>query len=166
MKKFAIPSGSRTRCEQLLGLDRGLPQSCPISGKCSRRTRNLAAREFDPVLRIKLFEFSADASRKQTFQPHAENAGEDEQFEVRNAPLLILKARHRAPAGVPALQLHFDRKLVLGPPLLSAQLSHLGTDNVQFCGRSFDTCTLTAERTQSCRLYLTSRKNVTWISLD
>jgi hypothetical protein len=69
--------------------------------------------------------------------------------------LLILKARHRAPACVPALQLHFDRKLVLGPPLLSAQLSHLGTDNVQFCGRSFDFCTLTAERTQSCRLYLT-----------
>lgn len=161
-----ITSSNRLQGERLWNSGAGCASSQLQGGQRLRRTRNLTAREFDPVLRKKLFEFSGAAARKQILHLHAENAGEQEQFKVWNTPLLIFKACHRPPAGVPSLQLHFDRKLVLGPTLLVAQLSHLGTDNIQLCGRFFDACTLAAEGAQSCRLYLTSRKNVTWISLD
>jgi len=119
-------------------------------------TRNLAARELDAVLRIKLFELPANAARKQIIHFRAENAGEDEQFEIGNAPLHIFKARHRFPAGVPTEQLQLDGKVVLRPPPLPSDFPHLWADDVQLCRLFFDVCTLTTGHGQSWRLYLTS----------
>jgi hypothetical protein len=122
----------------------------------SRRTRNLTARELDAVLRIKVFKLPANASRKQIVHFRAENAGEDKQFEIGNAPLLIFKARHRFPAGIPSEQLQLDGKVVLRPPPLLADFPHLWPDDVQLCRLFFDTCTLATGHEQSWRLYLTS----------
>ena len=81
----------------------------------SRGARNLAARKLDAVLRIKVFQFPANAARKQIVHFRAENAGADKQFEIRNAPLHVFKTRHRFPAGVPTKQLQFDGKVVFRP---------------------------------------------------
>ena len=81
----------------------------------SRRTRNLAARKFDPILRVKPFKFCPDAAWKQAFHFNTQHTGENQQFEVGNPPLRIFQTRHRFPAGVPSSQLQFDRKLVLRP---------------------------------------------------
>ena len=125
-------------------------------GQSSRRTRNLAARELDAVLRVKVFELPANAARKQTVHFRAENAGEDKQFEIRNAPLHIFKARHRFPAGVPTEQLQLDGKVALRPPPLEANFPHLWADDVQLCRLFFDAGTLATGHGQSWRLYLTS----------
>ena len=122
----------------------------------SRGTRNLAARKLDAVLRIKVFQFPANAARKQIVHFRAENAGEDKQFEIGNAPLHIFKARHRFPAGVPAEKLQFDGKVILRPPPLPADFSHLRADDVQLCRLFFDAGTLATGHGQSWRLYLTS----------
>jgi len=156
MLTLATTSGNRVRCERFWGSDRNLAQSCRQGGRRSRSARNLATRKFDAILRIKFFQFSADASRKQIFHFHAENAGENKQFEIRNATLLVFKARHRFTAGVPTKQLQLDGKVVLRPPLAQAEFPHLGTDDVQLRRLFFDACTLTARRAQSWRLYLTS----------
>ena len=126
----------------------GKQQSC--------RTRNLTARELDAVLRIKVFEFPANAARKQIVHFRAEHAGKDKQFEIGNAPLHIFKARYRFPAGVPTKQLQLDGKVVLRPPPLPSDFSHLWADDVQLCRLFFDVCTLTTGCGQSWRLYLTS----------
>ena len=118
-------------------------------------TRNLTARELDAVLRIKVFKLPANASRKQIVHFRAENAGEDKQFEIGNAPLHIFKARHRFPAGVPTEQLQLDGKVVLRPPPLPSDFPHLWADDVQLCRLFFDVCTLTTGHGQSWRLYLT-----------
>jgi hypothetical protein len=144
MKKYAAPSRECHRYEHFWGLGADIAQLRPKGMKPLRRTRNLTTREFDTILRIKFLEFSAEASRKQTFHFRAENAGENKQFEVGNTPLLVFKACHRSPACIPALQLQFNRELILGPPFLPAQLSHLGTDNVQLCRLFFNACTLAA----------------------
>ena len=130
MNTFTTTFRNRFRCEQFWDSDSGLAQSCSTGRQSSRRTWNLAAREFDAILRIKVFEFPANASRKQIVHFRAEHTGEDKQFEIRDAPLLIFQARHRFPAGVPAEQLQLDGKVVLRPPLLAADFPHLGTDDV------------------------------------
>jgi hypothetical protein len=145
MKKFATPSRNRARCKQLLGLSRSPVSSCQKDGQPSRRTRNLTAREFDPVLRVKVFKLPGNATRKQIVHFRAENAGEDEQFEVGNAALHVFKARHRLPAGVPAEQLQLDGKVVLSPLPLPADFPHLWADDVQLCRLFFDAGTLTAD---------------------
>jgi len=122
----------------------------------SRRTRNLTTRELDAVLRIKVFELSANAARKQIVHFRAENAGEDKQFKIGNAPLHIFKTRHRFPAGVPAEQLQLDGKVILRPSPLSADFPHLRADDVQLCRLFFDAGTLATGPGQSWRLYLTS----------
>jgi hypothetical protein len=122
----------------------------------SRGARNLAAGKFDAVLRIKVFQFPANAARKQIVHFRAENAGEDKQFEIGNAPLHIFKARHRFPAGVPAEQLQLDGKVILRPSPLSADFPHLWADDVQLCRLFFDAGTLATGRGQTWRLYLTS----------
>jgi len=120
-----------------------------------RRTRNLATRELDAVLRIKVFELPANAARKQIVHFRAEHAGKDEQFKIGNAPLHVFKARHRFPAGVPAKQLQFDGKVVLRPSPLPADFPHLWADDVQLCRLFFDAGTLATGQGQSWRLYLT-----------
>jgi len=131
--------------------------TCPNSGgRPSRRTRNLATRELDAVLRIKVFEFPANAARKQIVHFRAEHAGEDKQFEIGNAPLHIFKTRHRFPAGVPTEQLQLDGKVVLRPPPLEADFPHLWADDVQLCRLFFDAGTLATGNGQTWRLYLTS----------
>jgi hypothetical protein len=122
----------------------------------SRRTWNLAARELDTVLRIKVFEFPANAARKQIVHFRAEHAGEDKQFEIGNTSLHIFKARHRFPAGVPTEQLQLDGKVALRPPPLEANFPHLWADDVQLCRLFFDAGTLATGHGQSWRLYLTS----------
>ena len=156
MKKIAASSHNRAHYKRLLGLDRSIVPSCQKAGQSSRRTRNLTARELDTVLWIKVFKLPANAARKQTVHFRAENAGEDKQFEIRNAPLHIFKARHRFPAGVPTEQLQLDGKVVLRPPPLEADFPHLWADDVQLCRLFFDAGTLTTGRGQSWRLYLTS----------
>jgi len=156
MKKFAASSCNRARCKWLSGLDRSIVSSCRKAGQPSRRTRNLTTRELDSVLRIKVFEFPADAARKQIVHFRAEHAGEDKQFEIGNAPLHIFKARHRFPAGVPTEQLQLDGKVVLRPPPLPPDFPHLWADDVQLCRLFFDAGTLTTGHGQSWRLYLTS----------
>ena len=131
------------------------PNSTP-GEQPSRRTRNLATRELDAVLRVKLFELPANAARKQIVHFCAKHAGEDEKFEIGNAPLHIFKARHRFPAGVPTEQLQLDGKVVLRPSPLSADFSHLWADDVQLCRLFFDAGTLATGHRQSWRLYLTS----------
>jgi len=155
MKNGATSSDHRTQCGRLWGLRPRLAKFCRKGVPPSRRAWNLAAREFDAVLRIKLLQFSADAPWKQIFQFCAEHAGENKQFEVGNTALLVFEARHRLPAGVPSEQLQFDGKLVLRPPLLLAEFPHLRTDDVQLCRTFFDACTLTIGGGQSWRLYLT-----------
>lgn len=122
----------------------------------SRGARNLAARKFDAVLRIKVFQLPTNAARKQIVHFRAEHAGEDKQFEIGNAPLHIFKARHRFPAGIPAEQLQLDGKVVLRPPPLPADFPHLWADDVQLCRLFFDAGTLATGHGQSWRLYLTS----------
>ena len=156
MKTIAASSYNRAHCKQLLGLGRSIGPSCRKVGQASRRTRNLAARELDTVLRIKVFKFPADAARKQIVHFRAEHAGEDKQFEIGNAPLHIFKARHRFPAGVPTEQLQLDGKVVLRPPPLPPDFPHLWADDVQLCRLFFDAGTLAAGHGQSWRLYLTS----------
>ncbi len=131
------------------------PNSNP-GGHQSRGARNLAARELDAVLRIKVFELPANTSRKQIIHFRAEHAGEDKQFEIGNAPLHIFKARHRFPAGVPAEQLQLDGKVILRPSPLSADFPHLWADDVHLCRLFFDAGTLATGRGQTWRLYLTS----------
>jgi hypothetical protein len=132
---------------------------CPHDGSRSRRARNLTARKFNPVLRIKPFEFSAEAARKQIFHFHTENAGNDEQFQIGNPALLVFQNRHRFATGVPAQQLKFDGQIILRPVLALAEFPHLGADDIQLCRRFFDACTLAAEGAQSWRLYLTLNEN-------
>ena len=121
----------------------------------SRSARNLSARKFDPVLRVKRFEFCPDAAWKQVFHFNTQHTGENQQFEVGNAPLRIFQTRHRFTAGIPSHQLQFDRKLVLRPSLLLAQFSHLRADHIQLRRLFFDTGTLATAHGQSWRLYLT-----------
>ncbi len=156
MKKIAASSHNRAQCKLLLGLGRSIGPSCQKAGQPSRRTRNLTARELDTVLRIKVFKLPANASRKQIVHFRAENAGEDKQFEIRNAPLHIFKARHRFPAGVPTEQLQLDGKVVLRPPPLPPDFPHLWADDVQLCRLFFDAGTLATGHGQPWRLYLTS----------
>lgn len=92
---------------------------------------DLAAREFDAVLRVKLFDFPSENPREQVVGTHAQDFGEDKKFQVRNAPLLVFEARHGLAAGVPAAQLQLDGELALRPALLLAKFSHLRADNVQ-----------------------------------
>jgi len=120
-----------------------------------RSTMDLAARELDPILRIKLFQLSANASRKQIVHFYAKDTRKNEQFEIGDTPLLIFKARDRFPTGVPSEQLEFDGKLVLGPSLQLAKLSHLGADNIQLFNIFFDACTLAIAGRASCRRYQT-----------
>lgn len=159
-------SRNHTRRERFWGLCTGATHSRPQSRQHLRRTRNLATRKFDPVLWIKPFEFPAETAWKQVFDFHAENTGDDEQFQVGNAALLVLKDRHRFSAGVPAEQLEFDGQIILRPALALAELSHLGADDVQLCGPFFNACTLATESSSSCRRYITSCKNVTGILLE
>ena len=156
MKVFATPSRNRVHCKQLLGLGRGIVPLCQRAGQPSRRTRNLAARELNAVLRIKVFQLPTNAARKQIVHFCAENTGEDKQFEIGNAPLHIFKTRHRFPAGVPTEQLQLDGKVALRPPPLPADFPHLWADDVQLCRLFFDAGTLATERGLSWRLYLTS----------
>jgi len=121
----------------------------------SRSARNLSARKFDPVLRVKRFEFCPDAAWKQVFHFNTQHTGENQQFEVGNAPLRIFQTRHRFTAGIPSHQLQFDRKLVLRPSLLLAQFSHLRADHIQLRRLFFDTGTLATGHGAACRLYLT-----------
>jgi len=121
----------------------------------SRSARNLSARKFDPVLRVKPFEFCPDAAWKQAFHFNAHHTGENHQFEVGHAPLRIFQTRHRFPAGIPSNQLQFDRKLVLRPSLLLAQFSHLRADHIQLRRLFFDAGTLATGPGTACRLYLT-----------
>ena len=153
---LGTPSHHFARCERLLDLCRSIVPSCQKDGQRSRRTRNLTARKLDAVLRIKVFQLPANAARKQIVHFRAENAGENKQFEVRNAPLLIFKARHRFPAGVPAEQLQLGGKVVLRPSPLPTDFPHLWADDVQLCRLFFDARTLTTGHGQSRRLYLTS----------
>ncbi len=155
MLTLATTSDNRVHREQFLELGRNIVPSCQKAKPPSRRTRNLTARKFDAVLRIKVFELPAHAARKQIVHFRAENAGEDKQFKVGNAPLHIFKARHRFPAGVPAEQLQLDGKVILGPPPLPADFPHLWADDVQLCRLFFNAGTLATGRGQSWRLYLT-----------
>ena len=101
------------------------------------------------------------------FHFHAENPGQDKQFQIGNAPLLVFQTRHRFPASVPAEQLQFDGKVILRPSLALAKFPHLGTDDVQLCRSFLDAGTLAAAPAPSCRLYLTSyAKNFMQILLD
>ena len=155
MKNSAASSHNPAQCEQLFGLGGSIVPSYQKAKPPSRRTRNLTARKFDAVLRIKLFELPTNAARKQIVHFRAENTGEDKQFKIGNTPLHIFKARHRFPAGVPTEQLQFDGKLILRPPPSLADFSHLRADDVQLCRLLFDAGTLATGQGQSWRLYLT-----------
>jgi hypothetical protein len=154
---LAAISGNQVLRQRLWDLGRFLAQTKRKHGQRSRSSRNLSARKLDPVLRIKPLEFSAEAARKQNFHFHAENAGDDEQFQIGNAALLVFQNRHRFAAGVPAEQLEFDGQIILRPALAEAEFPHLGADDVQLCGRFFDAGTLAAAGAPSCRRYLTFR---------
>jgi hypothetical protein len=64
---------------------------------------------------IKCFQLSGYASWKQLFNFRAENAGDNEQFQVGDAPFLIFKARHRFPACIPSKQLEPEGEARLRP---------------------------------------------------
>lgn len=106
------------------------------------RTWDLAARKFDAVLRVIIFELSADASRKQISHFHSKNTGDNEQFKVGNTSFLIFKVCHRFSASVPPEQLKFDRKFVLGPTFSLAEFPHLRPHDIQYFSAFFDSRTL------------------------
>jgi hypothetical protein len=74
-----------------LGLVRRFAKTKRKCGQRSRRRRNLAARELDPILRIKPFECSAEAALEQISHFRAEQAADDEQFQIGNAALLVFR---------------------------------------------------------------------------
>jgi hypothetical protein len=106
------------------------------------RAWDLAARKFDAVLGVILFEFSADASRKQISHFYSENTSDNEQFKVGNTSFLIFKVCHGFPAGVPTKQLQLDRKFVLGPTFSLAEFPHLRPHYIQYFSAFFDSGTL------------------------
>lgn len=156
MKTLARTVSHCARCQSCFGLGGRFAQSYPNSECRSRRTRHLTARKFDAVLRVKPFKLSPNTAREQILHSHAENPGQDKQFQIGNAPLLVFQTRHRFPAGIPAEQLQFDGKVILRPSLAQAKFPHLGTDDVQLCRFFLDAGTLAAAPAPSCRLYLTS----------
>jgi hypothetical protein len=115
----------------------------------------LAARKFDSILRIKCFEFSADAFWKQTFNFRAKDSRKDEQLQISDSPLLILKACDRLPARVPPKQLELEGESRLRPSLFYAQFSHLRAYDIEYFNTFFDFSKLAIMHGARCKLYQT-----------
>ena len=81
-------------------------------------------------MRGHFFDLAAQVSRKQVVGFDPQNLGNDEQFQIRHPAGLVFQPRHRLPAGVPAKELQFQRKLILRPPFVGANFTHLRADDI------------------------------------
>ena len=97
---------------------------------CLLLWRKLPARKFDAVERPEGFNFSSQILRKQIFQFGVEDIGQNKKLQVRDTACLVFQSRHRILTGIPPDKLQFNGKLVLRPPLLLAEFSHLRADDV------------------------------------
>jgi hypothetical protein len=93
--------------------------------------RNLAAREFGPVLRPQFPESLASVSGEQVIRLDAENLGEREQLEVSNPSILVFQPIHGFAARNPAQQLKAHSEAILGPSLSRPEVSNLRADHVK-----------------------------------
>lgn len=98
--------------------------------RISGRRRNLAAREFDPVMWGQFLDLAAQIARKQVVSFDSQYPGDHEHFQIRHPARLVFQPRHRFPAGVPAKELQFQGKLILRPPFALAHFAHLRADDI------------------------------------
>ena len=64
--------------------------------------------------------------------------GHQPQFPAPDPPVIVFQPSDRVSAGVPQFQLHGLGQLLLAPAFLQPELSHLGTNRVQFYFSCFD----------------------------
>jgi len=95
-----------------------------------RRGRNLAPRELDPVMRPESLDLPPQVAREQIIRPDAQDSGEDEKLQIRNAPILRFQTGYRLPTRIPSCQLKFCREFALRPPLFLAEFTHLWSNDV------------------------------------
>ncbi len=107
-----------------------------------RQGRNLAAREFRPVVRPHGFDFPFEVWRKKFLEIHVQYSAEHVNFQIRHSTGLIFQPRKGILTHIPSEQLQLHGQPILRPALACAQLAHLRPDHVQVCSVVFDCASL------------------------
>jgi hypothetical protein len=113
---------------------RGCLQSRLPAQHLSQSRRNLAAREFHPVMRIKHLDFGAKASWEQFVRSDTQGCCHYEKLKIGNATILGFHSSDGFAANVPAKHLKPHRKLILCPPYSLAEFADLRPNDIQFGG--------------------------------